>query len=163
MSAQDNRVAARLSGPDLAAIVIGVILLAMAGVVANDAVHLRSLPVYGIGPKASPYLVAALLALFGLGHLVTAFRGGLPTPDRVDWRAVGLVLGGLLTMIVSIWVKGGFIIPAAIIFAATARAFGSRRTLIDLALGALLAVTFYLIFVRLLGLTLPQGPLEHLL
>ena len=52
----------------------------------------------------------------------------------------------------------GFPIAAAITFALTARAFGSRRLLPDLVVGALLGAACWLLFSRLLGLSLPGFP-----
>ena len=62
----------------------------------------------------------------------------------------------------------GFLIgqPAArgalpLLFAATARAFGSARPLADLGVGAILALVIFLFFVKLLGLSLPSGLAER--
>ena len=53
----------------------------------------------------------------------------------------------------------GFPVAAALAFALTARAFGSRRLLLDLGVGLLLGVACWLLFSRLLGLSLPGFPL----
>jgi putative tricarboxylic transport membrane protein len=52
----------------------------------------------------------------------------------------------------------GFPIAAALAFALTARAFGSRRVLVDLAVGFGLGLACWLLFSRLLGLSLPGFP-----
>ena len=54
----------------------------------------------------------------------------------------------------------GFIPAGAVLFAATARGFGSSRAGLDLAIGAVAALLIYLFFVKLLGLTLPSGLTE---
>ena len=49
-----------------------------------------------------------------------------------------------------------------ILFAATATAFGRRAILTDLAIGFVLGTGAYLMFSKLLSLSLPMGPLERL-
>ena len=66
-------------------------------------------------------------------------------------------------MIVLIWIDGGFIPAMTILFATTATAFGRRAYLVDLAIGLALATGAYLMFAKLLSLSLPMGPLERLL
>ena len=53
----------------------------------------------------------------------------------------------------------GFPVAAAVLFALTARAFGSRRLPRDVAAGLALGVVVWLIFSRGLGVSLPGGPL----
>ena len=52
----------------------------------------------------------------------------------------------------------GFPIAATLAFALTARAFGSRRLLLDLGVGLILGIACWLLFSRLLGLALPGFP-----
>jgi len=52
----------------------------------------------------------------------------------------------------------GFPLAAAACFSLTARAFGSRRPAVDLGLGFALGVVCWLLFSRLLGLSLPGFP-----
>ena len=66
-------------------------------------------------------------------------------------------------MIVLIGIGGGFIPAMTILFAATATGFGRRAILTDLAIGFVLGVVTYLIFSKVLSLSLPMGPLERLL
>jgi putative tricarboxylic transport membrane protein len=44
----------------------------------------------------------------------------------------------------------------------TAAAFGRRAFFIDLAIGFVLGLAVYLVFTKLLALSLPAGPLERL-
>ena len=148
---------------DRAAIAVAVLLLAAAGVIAWDASRIEVTSVYGLGPEAMPTVVAAGLALLGLGHLVTAFRGAPPPRDAVDLTAVLLILGGLAALMIVIAAGGGFIVATALLFAATATAFGRRAPVTDLAIGLALGTVVYLLFVKLLSLSLPMGPLERLL
>ena len=53
-------------------------------------------------------------------------------------------------------------IGTAMLFATTSAAFGRRAFLTDLLIGAVIAVFIYLLFAKLLTLSLPAGPLEHL-
>ena len=73
-----------------------------------------------------------------------------------------LILGGLAAVIVLIGIGGGFIPAMTILFAATATAFGRRAILTDLAIGFVLGLGAYLMFAKLLSLSLPTGPLERL-
>ena len=74
-----------------------------------------------------------------------------------------LILGGFVALIALIAFGGGFIIATAILFATTAAAFGRKALVTDLVIGAVLALVIFLIFDKLLTLSLPAGPLERLL
>jgi putative tricarboxylic transport membrane protein len=69
----------------------------------------------------------------------------------------------LAALIAIIGLGGGFIPATAVLFAATATAFGRRAIHIDLAIGLVLAIVVFLLFDKLLTLSLPAGPLERLL
>ena len=77
-------------------------------------------------------------------------------------RLTFLILGGLACLIVLVAIGGGFMIGTAILFATTSAAFGRRAFLTDLLIGAVIAVFIYLLFGKLLTLSLPAGPLERL-
>ncbi|MGH8429638.1 MAG: tripartite tricarboxylate transporter TctB family protein, partial [Solimonas sp.] len=83
--------------------------------------------------------------------------------DRIDPRAIALIVGGLAALIATIGLGGGFIAATTILFAVTSAAFGRRAIHIDLAIGLVLALSIYLLFDKLLALSLPAGPLERLL
>ena len=148
---------------DAAGVVIAAVLLGFAAVVWWDMTALRISSVYGIGPKAMPIVVAGGLAILALGNLLMALHGDFPARESADLRAILLVIGGLAAVIASLAFGGGFIPGMAILFAATATAFGRRAVLTDLAIGLVLGLVVYLIFVKLLTLSLPVGPLERLL
>jgi putative tricarboxylic transport membrane protein len=148
---------------DRAGLVIGALLLLLAGIIAFDASRLQITSTYGVGPSAMPYLVAACLALLAVGNVVSAWLGGLPPREEVDWSAVLLVLAGLAGLITVIGIGGGFIIAVAVLFAATATAMGRRRPAVDFAIGLALGLLVYVMFAKLLSLTLPSGPIERLL
>ena len=149
--------------PDTAGLVIAGGLLALAAVVLWDMNRLGITSVYGLGPKAMPIVVAAGLALLAAGNLILALRGDLPAREHLDLRPILLIVGGLIAVMALVAFGGGFVLAMAILFAATAAAFGRRAFLVDLAIGLVLGVVIYLLFVKLLTLSLPAGPLERLI
>ncbi|MGO4388803.1 tripartite tricarboxylate transporter TctB family protein [Microvirga sp. 2YAF29] len=148
---------------DVAGLVIALILLVLAGLVWWDMTSLQILSPYDLGPKVMPIIVSICLGLLAIGNGIGALRGDLPARDRLDWAPIVLILGGLAALIALIVLGGGFMIGTAILFATTSAAFGRKAFLTDLLIGAVLAVLIYLLFAKLLTLSLPAGPLEKLL
>jgi putative tricarboxylic transport membrane protein len=148
---------------DPAGLAVGVGLLVLAGVIWWDLAGLQLSSTYGVGPKAMPIIVASGLALLAIGNLVMAWQGGLPERESFDPRAIVLILGGLVALIAIIEFGGGFIPAIAVLFAATSAAFGRKAFVTDLVIGAVLATIVFLLFSKLLTLSLPAGPLERLL
>jgi putative tricarboxylic transport membrane protein len=148
---------------DKAGLVIALIVLALAGAVFWDMNRLELGAVYGVGPKAMPILVGTGLALLAIGNGVIAVRGGLPERESVGMEAILLILGGLAALIAITWLGGGFILATAVLFATVSRAFGRRAFLTDLLIGLVIGAFSYLLFAKLLALTLPAGPVERLL
>jgi putative tricarboxylic transport membrane protein len=147
---------------DKRALVIGLALFVFAALVLRDAAAQTLSSTYGIGPAAMPYMVAVALAALGLGHIVMAFRDGLPVPEHADSIAIGWIALGLVALLLCIALGAGFILATTILFAATARAFGRRALLVDAAIGFGLGVAIHLLFSKLLTLSLPAGPIERL-
>ena len=149
--------------PDVAGFVIAAALLALALILVWDAGSLGAAATYSpVGPSAAEYAVAAGLAVLGIATAVTAWRGGLPEREPFDVAPVWLIMGGLGALAASIYFGGGFILGTTIMFAATSRALGHQRLMLDLAIGVTLSLTVYLMFTKLLSLALPQGPFERL-
>lgn len=148
---------------DPAGIVVAALLAALAVIIIWDMSTLQVTQTYGVGPKAMPIVVALGLALLSIGNIVMAFRGEFPEREEVAHLPILLILGGLAAVIVLIGIGGGFILSMTILFAATAAAFGRRTILVDLAIGFALGLGAYLMFAKLLSLSLPVGPLERLL
>jgi putative tricarboxylic transport membrane protein len=148
---------------DRAGMAIAGCLLALAAVIFWDTANLQLAPTYGLGPKAMPYAIACGLAALAVGNALLALRGDFPVREEFDPRALVLILGGLAALIAVIGLGGGFTVATAILFAATSAAFGRRGVHIDLAIGLALGVAVYLLFDKLLTLSLPAGPLERLL
>jgi putative tricarboxylic transport membrane protein len=101
--------------------------------------------------------------LLALGHFFFALRSALPDREPADSRAILWIGLGLGALIASIGFGLGFIPAMALLFAATARAFGRDAIVADLLIGLALGLVVYLMFTKLLTLSLPQGPLERLL
>ena len=148
---------------DPAGLVIGALLFVLAVVVYWDAASLQLASTYGIGPKAMPFVIAGGLLLLAIGNLALALRGDMPEREPSDPMAIVLILGGLAALIAFIGLGVGFIPATAVLFAATSAAFGRRAILIDLLIGFALGGVIFLVFDKLLTLSLPAGPLERLL
>ena len=113
-----------------------------------------------VGPKLFPAIVAAGLLVIGGFVLREAFSGHIAHESglELDWPAVALVAGGLLAQLILLN-SIGWIPATTVVFAATARAFGSRRLLIDILIGAALAGLTFVVFGYGLDLSLPSGTL----
>ena len=122
----------------------------------------------GVGPRFFPYVVGAGLAVCGALLAWRALAGGwraMPDDEGVhdtpDWRAFLLISAGIvLQMAVIGW--AGFILAGVALFVLVARGFGSARTLRDILIAAVLVTAAYLVFTRLLALSLPAGWLPFL-
>ncbi len=111
-----------------------------------------------LGPSLLPYIIAAGLILTGLPILAGAFtaRMDVAPAEEIDWRPVAFVVAGLIVPIFFI-VTVGWIPVITIVFVLGARAFGSRRTLLDAAIGLAFGIVTFVLFNFGLGLHLPGG------
>lgn len=148
---------------DVAGLAVAAILLVIAIVIFWDMSQLQLTSTYGVGPKAMPIVVGTGLVLLSAGNALMAFRGGLPARESADFKVIFLIVGGLVALMALIGFGGGFIPATAILFATTAAAFGRRAFITDLAIGFALGFVVFLLFSKLLTLSLPEGPLERLL
>jgi len=144
-------------------VVVGVMLLALAALTAWDASTMRIRAQYGVGANAASYVVATFMSVLGLAHFLGAFRQIEGSDEQTDWKAIGWIALALAGLVGAIWFGGGFILGSTLLFALTARAFGRKALIIDLLIGAAIALLVYLLFHGLLTLSLPVGPLERLL
>ena len=152
------------SGPDIAGLVIAAALLCLAALAYWDAWELGGGPSYSqVGPAVAAKIVGAGLVILGVLNGIAAWRGGFVEGEPYDLRAVVVMIVGFAALIGIIALGGGFIPGMTVIFAATCYAFGRRAPVTDLSVGFLLAVFVYLVFTKLLTLSLPAGPLENLL
>jgi putative tricarboxylic transport membrane protein len=154
-------------GVDRADLGVGLFVLGLGGLALWQASVIPASPIYSqIGPKAVPYAVAALLALLGLGLVISSLRGGWShTLEEVreapptNWRALGLLGAGLIANLALIGPLG-FSLAASAQFVLTAAAFGSRRPLRDAVLALVLTLLVWFGFVQLLGVNIGAGLLE---
>jgi putative tricarboxylic transport membrane protein len=113
-----------------------------------------------IGPRLFPFLVATGLIVVGVALLREALFGHVAHERgfELDWPAVALVSAGLIAQMLLLEAVG-WILATALLFVAVARAFGSRRLLLDAAIGLGLASLAFGVFNWGLGLSLPVGTL----
>lgn len=148
---------------DPAGFVVAGLLLLLSGVIVWDTLALQLTAVYGVGPKAMPFVVASGLVMLSIGNFIDGLRGEYPAREEINNTAILRILGGLAALIAVIGYGGGFIIATALLFAMTASAFGRKAFHIDMMIGLTLATLVFLAFSKLLSLSLPAGPLERLL
>ena len=111
-----------------------------------------------VGPGLFPALIGAGLVVLGGLLLVAVARGERFEPqEAADADARRRPSWAAFWSIVAVRPLG-FPVAAALTFALTARGFGSRRFPLDLVVGFLLGAACWLLFSRLLGLSLPGFP-----
>jgi len=120
----------------------------------------------GVGPRAFPVIIGTALTVLGVALAVAIMRGMVISPEagedvdasrEADLRPLGWILAGL-ALAVLLLERIGFPLTATVVFALTARGFGSRRLLRDALIGVVLATATFYIFARGLGVSLPGGP-----
>lgn len=148
--------------PDRAGFVIAGLLALLAVVLVWDASKINAVVTYGMGPEATPVVIAIGLGILAIANFIDAMRGNLPPRESADPLAVWLILGGMAALIAIIGLGGGFIPAATVLFVATSTAFGRRAIATDLIIALVLTTLIYLAFDKLLTLSLPAGPLERL-
>lgn len=79
-----------------------------------------------------------------------------------DWRTVGLLVGLFVATILLV-MPLGWAITGALLFAGTATVLGSRHYIRNIAIGALLSVGSFYAFYSGLGIPLPAGILDGIL
>lgn len=145
----------------LATALFGGLLLLAAVLVIVDAVRLPATSAV-VGPAAVPLPVGVALGVVGAGLLVDARRklprAGAATPwqPRAWLRVLGLVaaLVGFALLLPLL----GYVVTATGLFVAAALLLDAPRDWRVLAWGWALAAVVFLVFDRLIGLTLPAGP-----
>jgi hypothetical protein len=143
--------------------VVGVVILALAGIywLAAGTIRRSSLE-DAIGAAGVPNVLAALLA--GLAILLI-LRSVLAKPTAktqtaaeaptAHWRALGMLVLGILYLVVVPWL--GYAVSVALLIAAVALYNHQKPGLRLAGFAVLLAVGFYLLFVQLLNIPLPAG------
>jgi len=149
--------------PDRAGIAIAIGLAAIAAIIVFDASRLQLTSTYGVGPKMMPIVVAIGIAILAAANFVMAWRGDVAETEGADPRPILLILAGLAAVIALIGLDGGVIAAITVLFVTTSAAFGRRALLVDAAIGAALGLLIFLLFDKLLTLSLPAGPIERLI
>jgi putative tricarboxylic transport membrane protein len=115
-----------------------------------------------VGPAAVPLPVGVLVGLVGAGLLLQSARklrtapAGHPWQDRAGLRLLAMVVA--LIAFALLLPLLGWVVCAAALFTAAAVLLGAPRDWRVLAYGWALAAVVFLVFDRLIGLTLPTGP-----
>ena len=147
-------------------ILIGAAVVAAAGVMAWQASDIPTAETYAqVGPETVPWIVTAALGVLGVAIAVFAILGRWRTTEAglafqrgaLAWLAVGLLLNLVLID------RVGFILASTVLFACTARAFGSARIVRDAAIGFVIAAICYVGFDRVLGYEIGSGVIESFL
>lgn len=143
---------------------LGVAVIAIGAVWLYEARTLPQMAQYAVvGPGLFVTLVGAGLVLLGVLLLAQIARGERFEPQEAedadarrsaDWRALGTTLVAAAVPLVTIR-RLGFAATASLVFAIVARAFGSRRLLVDLVIGLVIGTLAWFLFSRLLGVELP--------
>lgn len=145
-------------------------ILALGALVLWGSYHLPTGGGYAqVGPGVVPRIVGAGLLALGALLVAEALRGGFRGLDEeeerrlgMDWPAFAWITAGILAYGLAVE-RLGFLVASTALFAMVARAFGSRRWLLNGAVGVLLAAAIFAVFNYGLGLTLPPGVLRPLL
>jgi putative tricarboxylic transport membrane protein len=110
--------------------------------------------------SAGPYPLVVLTGLLVFACLavinVRAQPGPAEASESVRWRPMGWLAAGILAYLL-LAERGGFVVASAALFWFTARAFDSRRPYRDAAFSILISVSAFLLFARVLQLSLPAG------
>jgi putative tricarboxylic transport membrane protein len=141
---------------------LGILVVLLGGVWLYGAASLPQTAQYArIGPGLSLTVIGGALVLLGALLLLQIAQGeefsAQEAEDAVadaaaDWPAFFTAVAAIALPLIAIR-HLGFPLTAALSFALIARAFGSRRTIMDLAIGAALSIAAYFAFAGL-GVTL---------
>jgi putative tricarboxylic transport membrane protein len=118
------------------------------------------------GPRFFPILIAIAIFLLAIVLSLQVFRTPEPVPAEAgnyrfysDWKAVGMVFFAFLAFALLL-IPVGWLLSAALLFWAVARALGSKRAIYDIGIALVFSAFIQLAFGAGLGLTLPGGILE---
>ena len=113
-----------------------------------------------------PQFVGVGLILLGAGLLREALTGGFRGVDEeaekhlpMDWVSFAWVSGGIIVYGLLVE-RVGFIFASTVLYVLVARSFGSRRWVLNIAVGLRPRRLVFAIFNYGLGLTLPAGVLS---
>ncbi|MBO9197252.1 tripartite tricarboxylate transporter TctB family protein [Rhizobium sp. 16-449-1b] len=160
---RESQVTSQQRRPDWAALVIAAVLVAMAAVIFFDVARLNETTGYSqVGPATVPHWIAYVLVGLGIWTVFAAFRRDFPERERQEVGPVVWVVAGLVAQMVLIRPLG-FSIATGVLFGLAAAGFGARRIWISIPVGIVICLGIYWLFAVVLQLSLPAGPLEHLI
>ena len=144
-------------------IVAGGVIALLGAVVILAASQIRGDVEERLPPRTLPYVVGFMTLAGGLALAVKSyrFRGEDPKiewPEKAGWVRIGVNLL-LLALFTALMDPLGMPITTALYVAAAIWYMDRRRILTALLTGVGSAVIVYYLFIRLLGLTFPLGPL----
>ena len=113
------------------------------------------------GPGAYPLVVLSGLILCGIAMALERSRRRQAAPSPPISARPLLFVAAAVTAYLALAELGGFVIAAAALFWLTARAFDPRHAARDAAFAVGISVAAYVLFARVLDLTLPRGMLER--
>ena len=110
--------------------------------------------------SAGPYPLVVLAGLLIFACLavvhVRTHPAAVDVQEPVRWAPIGWLAAGILAYLL-LAERGGFVVASAALFWFTARAFDSRRPYRDAAFSIVISVSAFLLFARVLQLSLPAG------
>jgi putative tricarboxylic transport membrane protein len=124
-----------------------------------------------VGPRFFPMVIgigALALAVVLAVAIVRGSRGEADAGEDIDpdmpadWRTVGLLLVLFVAMILLVNPLG-WVVMGTIFFAGAATILGSRRYVVNIAVGLILALASFYAFYSGLGIPLPAGILDGIL
>lgn len=145
----------------LAAGAFGALMMVAAVLVIVDAVRLPETS-EAVGPAAVPLPVGVLLGAVGAALIVRARMqlhtavDGQPWQSGAGMRVLGMVAALAAFALLLPWL--GYVVTSAALFTAAAVLLGAPRFWRTVAYGWALAAIVFLVFDRLIGLSLPAGP-----
>ena len=145
----------------LASAAFGGVMLVAAVLVIVDAVRLPETS-EAVGPAAVPLPVGVLLGVVGAALLVQARAQFATASHETTWQPrAGLRLLAMVVALVAFAVLLpvlGYVLTAAALFIAASNLLGAPSFWSTVAYGWALAAIVFLVFDRLIGLSLPTGP-----
>lgn len=122
-----------------------------------------------VGPGVVPRIVGGAIILIGALLLREALTGGFRGVDEeaeihlpMNWRAFAWITAGIIVYGLLVE-RAGFLIASTLLFVAVARAFSSRRWVLNVLVGFAVAGFIFTVFNYGLGLQLPPGVLRGIL
>lgn len=116
----------------------------------------------GLNPQLFPQLVASGFLLLGLCYLVRSFRMSEPNGFRrltsESIVNVTVTLGALLIFALSM-VPLGFLLSSVLLIAVLSTFYGNRNILLGVLVSVLVPTAIFLVFTRLLHVSLPESGL----